>query len=138
VWLALAIEHHQHHPAASAWLASVPSGDRVLFCRPTQLTFLRLVGSRSVLGAYGLEPLSNEAAWATFELFVEDERISLQWDEPAAVERFLKEFGLRSIASPKLWMDAYLAAFAAAAGATMVTADRGFHQFPGLEVIRLQ
>lgn len=33
---------------------------------------------------------------------------------------------------PRLWTDAYLAAYARAGGLTVVTFDRGFRQFPDL------
>jgi predicted nucleic acid-binding protein len=39
--------------------------------------------------------------------------------------------------SPRLWTDAYLAAFALAGGHRLVTFDQGFLRFPGLEVLRL-
>jgi predicted nucleic acid-binding protein len=37
-------------------------------------------------------------------------------------------------ASPKLWMDAYLAAFALAGGYQLVTLDKAFKQFKGLNL----
>ena len=39
--------------------------------------------------------------------------------------------------SPRLWTDAYLAAFALAGGHRLVTFDQDFLRFPGLEVLRL-
>lgn len=49
----------------------------------------------------------------------------------------LKPLALRDTASPKLWMDAWLAAFAICAGLQLVTFDRGFAQFAGLELLLL-
>jgi predicted nucleic acid-binding protein len=37
----------------------------------------------------------------------------------------------------KLWADAYLAAFAMSAGHQLVTTDKGFKQFKGLDVLVL-
>ena len=37
-------------------------------------------------------------------------------------------------ASPKLWMDAYLAAFAVVGGFKLVTSDKAFKQFKGLNL----
>ena len=42
------------------------------------------------------------------------------------------------MASPKLWMDAYLAAFAIAGGCQLVTTDQGFAQFPSLRCLLSQ
>jgi predicted nucleic acid-binding protein len=39
--------------------------------------------------------------------------------------------------SPKLWMDAYLAAFALQSGHRLVTTDRDFRQFKGLDLFLL-
>ena len=39
--------------------------------------------------------------------------------------------------SPKLWQDAYLAAFAVAAGLSLVTFDQGFRKFRRLQSIIL-
>ena len=44
---------------------------------------------------------------------------------------------MRDTASPKLWMDAYLAAFALTGGYRMVTTDTAFRQFQGLDVLVL-
>jgi len=57
--------------------------------------------------------------------------------EPPGLEGQWTSFALRASASPKLWMDAYLAAFARAGGYRMVTTDVAFRQFPGLDVLVL-
>ena len=43
----------------------------------------------------------------------------------------------RDCASPKLWMDAYLAAFALAGRNQKVTTDAAFRQFQGLDLLVL-
>jgi predicted nucleic acid-binding protein len=50
-------------------------------------------------------------------------------DEPGGLEAIWHTLAQRSTASPKLWMDANLAAFAIAGGLTLVTFDGGFNQF---------
>lgn len=108
----------------------------MLFCRQTQQTLLRLLTNSAVLGGYGIAPLSNAEAWAVFEALRGDDRVGFA-DEPAGLEAHWKQFAVRDSASPKLWMDAYLAAFAAAGGHTMVTTDSGFQQFVGLDLVLL-
>ncbi len=44
---------------------------------------------------------------------------------------------IRSQASPKVWMDAYLAAFAVAGNYQFVTNDKAFRQFEGLDLVML-
>lgn len=70
--------------------------------------------------------------------FLTDNRIFFRNEEPAGLERRWQELALRETASPKLWMDAYLAAFALAGGYRLVTTDRAFRQFTGLDLILLE
>lgn len=134
VWLALALSEHVHHGIARDWWTTVERPRSVLYCRATQQSLLRLLTNRTVLGAYGNEPLTNDEAWSVFEAFVADDRILLQAEEPAALERHWQRFARRDTASPKLWMDAYLAAFAFAGGHTLVTSDAAYRQFEGLDL----
>ena len=137
VWLALALSEHVHHSAARDWLETVDEPESVLLCRATQQAVLRLLTNPSVLGLYGLPPLTNRQAWSIYEALLADDRIAYRADEPAGLEPLWKEFALRGTASPKLWMDAYLAAFARAGGYRMVTTDRAFRQFRGLDLLVL-
>jgi toxin-antitoxin system PIN domain toxin len=105
-------------------------------CRSTQQSFLRLLSTRAVLAPYRIPPLSNKAAWSVYEGLLADERIA--WvEEPSGLETSWKKFAAGSKASPKLWMDAYLAAFAMAGGHQLVTTDKGFKQFKGLDLLVL-
>ena len=79
---------------------------------------------------------SNKAAWQAYEGFLADERIS--WvEEPRGLESHWKKLAGNSKASPKLWMDAYLAAFAIAGGYQLVTGDKAFRQFKEIDLIVL-
>jgi toxin-antitoxin system PIN domain toxin len=137
VWLALALSKHVHHTAAREWLETVEEQASIYFCRATQQTFLRLLTNASVLGAYGNPPLTNREAWSAYEAFLADDRIAFQAVEPAGVEPLWKELAARGTTSPKLWMDAYLAAFALAGRYPMVTTDAAFRQFRGLDLLVL-
>ena len=134
VWLALALSKHAHHAAARDWLEAVPDPRSVLFCRATQQTFLHLLTSASVLSPYGNPPLTNRQAWEAYQALVADDRISFRSEEPPGLEALWKRFAVRNTPSPKIWMDAYLAAFALAAGYRMVTTDVAFRQFRGLDL----
>ena len=109
----------------------------MIFCRATQQTFLRLLTNTSVLGPFGNPPLTNRQAWSAYEALLDDDRIAFRVDEPPGVEPLWKELALRGTASPKLWMDAYLAAFALAGRYRMVTTDAAFRQFRGLNLLVL-
>src|SRR5437879_10439933 len=110
IWLALALSKHEFHSAVRTWLAE-RGPQEALFCRSTQQSFLRLLTTRAVLAPYGIPPLSNKAAWSVYDGLRADGRMS--WaEEPRELEGTWKTFADGSKASPKLWMDAYLAAFA--------------------------
>jgi toxin-antitoxin system PIN domain toxin len=134
VWLALALSKHVHHAAARAWLETLEGLRSALFCRATQQSFLRLLTNAAVLGPYGNPPLTNRQAWGAYEALLADDRIALQTQEPAGLGVRWKQLAVRESASPKLWMDAYLAAFALAGGYRMVTTDSAFKQFRGLDL----
>jgi len=137
VWLALTLSAHSHHAAARDWLETVVEAASVCFCRATQQTFLRLLTNVTVLGVYEIQPLNNEQAWSLYESLFADDRIVAHHREPAGLERRWKELALRDTSSPKLWMDAYLAAFALAGGYQFVTIDKAFSQFDGLDLVLL-
>ncbi len=132
IWLALALSGHVHHAAARRWLNGVEGVAAVFFCRATQQAFLRLLTNAAVLAPYGNQPLTNRQAWAVYEAMLVDDRIAWRADEPAGLDVRWKQFAVRDTASPKLWMDAYLAAFAVAGGHRLVTTDTAFRQFRGL------
>jgi len=137
VWLALALSRHAHHAAVREWLDTIEEPASVLFCRATQQSFLRLLTNASVLRPYGNPPLTNREAWSACEALLADDRIDLQADEPAGLELLWRELSIRETATPKLWMDAYLAAFALASRYRMVTTDAAFRQFRGLDLLVL-
>ena len=90
-----------------------------------------------MLAPYGNPPLTNDEAWRAYLALVADERITLRSEEPGGIDGAWRSFALRDSASPKLWMDAYLAAFAVAGGLRLVTTDAGFSQFDGLDLLLL-
>ncbi|MBI3409086.1 MAG: PIN domain-containing protein [Planctomycetes bacterium] len=136
VWVALAVSRHIFHPAAQTWFRGLKRRDRIAFCRATQQTFLRLLTTEAVLAPHGLPPLTNQAAWSVYEGFRANERVVFA-DEPRGLELVWGKLARTPKASPKLWMDAYLAAFAISGGHEFVTTDSGFTRFKGLEVLVL-
>jgi len=134
VWLALALSGHVHHELSRAWLDTIDEPCAVHFCRSTQQSFLRLLTNRTVLGAYGRPPLTNDEAWAAYAAFLGDDRIVLTDCEPEGIEAQWRVFAVRDVAAPKVWMDAYLAAFALTGGFELVTIDADFTQYSGLRL----
>ncbi|KAB2637998.1 MAG: PIN domain-containing protein [Verrucomicrobia bacterium] len=136
IWLALVLSGHTHHRAARAWLDGEQEWTSLCFCRVTQQGLLRLLTTAGVLAGYGNAPLSNRQAWDVIDGFMEDGRFTFA-NEPEGVEETWKALAIRDTHSPKLWMDAYLAAFAVRSGFQMITTDKAFSQFSGLDLLVL-
>jgi predicted nucleic acid-binding protein len=68
-----------------------------------------------------------------------DERVQLV-DEPFGFSEHWPRLALQDRRSPKLWADAYLAAFAIADGCRLVTFDTAFKQFEpeGVDLLVLE
>ncbi len=128
VLLALCSDRHVHHGVACQWAEGVAKRHEVAVCRVTQLGLLRLLNNPAVMKE---EALSTEECWRVYETLMEDERFVFR-AEPAGLEGALKKATLPQSFAPKLWQDAYLAAFAMGAGLQLVTFDRGFRNFGGL------
>jgi toxin-antitoxin system PIN domain toxin len=133
IWFALSVKAHPCHTSSEAWLNEQEDADSIRFCRPTQQGFMRLLTTASVMKIYDLDPANNQTAWKVFETYCDDDRIAFA-DEPPGIEETWKSLALRKTSSPKLWMDAYLAAFAINSGFQLVTADKAFTQFKGLDL----
>ena len=127
VWLALTFQSHENHAAAKRWFDSIDS-DPILFCRQTQQGFLRLATN---VKAFGEEAVTMKEAWQLYGKIRSDSRIAFL-AEPEKVETTWKGLTDLGSRSPKLWNDAWLAAFAMEQSLQLVTFDTGFKQFVGL------
>ena len=68
-------------------------------------------------------PLTNQKAWTVYDRFLADSRVRVFPELPALDDLFRSCSSLRQ-PSPKVWVDAYLSAYAAANAAALVTFDR--------------
>lgn len=135
VWLALVIEHHTHHEIAKGWFESLDSPASSIFCRATQISFLRLLTQKI---AIDYMPLTNQQAWDIWTQLSRDETIVLL-PEPEGIDHTFQRFTSMETSSPRVWMDGYLAAFAVVGNLTFVTFDPGFRRFEaeGLNLLLL-
>ncbi|MGC2530878.1 MAG: PIN domain-containing protein, partial [Candidatus Acidiferrum sp.] len=90
-------------------------------CRITQMTVLRLLTTQAVMGK---DVKKMNEAWDLWDHVCADDRIEIV-SEPEAVEREFRKLSSLKSSSPKVWVDAYLLAFASVAGLKLVTFDRG-------------
>ena len=118
VWLALAAPEHVHAPLARGWWKSEEGP--IAFCRLTQLGFLRLMTTAAAMDG---KPLATAQAWRVYDRFYNDDRVTFV-SEPVEVEKRFREKAAGRDASPKMWADAWLLAFAQEAEGVLVTFDR--------------
>ena len=125
MWLALVWGRHSNAELARDWFDRCED-EQFLFCRFTQLALLRLLTTKAVMGQ---DVKTMSAAWEIYDQCCADERIAFL-AEPQGLEPRLRTFARSREASPKLWADAYLAAFAHVAGLRCVTFDKAFRSKP--------
>jgi predicted nucleic acid-binding protein len=79
---------------------------------------------------------SQQDAWRNYDRLAMDPRV-LFLAEPPAVETAFRAHTQADSPSHGLWTDAYLAAFAMASQAQLVTLDQGLGRFSGLSLLVL-
>lgn len=131
VWMALLWGQHVHSERARDWFQGATT-EQFFFCRFTQLGVLRLLTTQSVMSK---DTKSMSEAWAILDRFETDHRVSFL-SEPEGIDSQFRSRSRLSSASPKVWADAYLLAFAAASGLRFVTFDRAL-KGNGAEVLVL-
>ncbi len=117
-WLAAVWGRHVRHRVAADWFDK--ETDDIVFCRVTQMGLLRLLSNPAIMGD---DAIDRSQAWRTYDQLWADERVG--WaDEPAELGAVWRTISARDDRSHQLWTDDYLAAFAQASDATLVTLDR--------------
>lgn len=132
VWLALFLAGHAHHATARRWLMAHPA-ETLVFCRFTQMAFLRHTTNPAVMGPH---VLTQARAWQEYERLIErDEIVFLP--EPNGLEIRWRDYTNARQSAHQTWADAYLAAFARGHGLRLVTFDRGMEKYEGTDVLVL-
>ena len=93
---------------------------QLVLCRLTQLSLLRLLTTKSVMGP---EVLDKAEAWNVCDTILQAKAAVLM-DEPYGLEKHFRTVSARHGVAPKTWMDSYLAAFASRLRIPLVTMDR--------------
>jgi toxin-antitoxin system PIN domain toxin len=136
VWLSLALRHHAFHDQAAAAFVAASAERKVYFCWATRLGVLRLLTTESVFKPAGLKPMTNAEALAVLDGWTGSPVVG-SLDEPPSVWTRWRTVANLTTASPKRWMDAYLAAVALDNGLQLVTTDRAFESYAGLDPVVL-
>jgi predicted nucleic acid-binding protein len=69
------------------------------------------------------KPLRMPEAWVAYDRLYSDDRVAFV-NEPHGIEAAFRKYARKNHASPKLWADAWLLAFAECADGVVVTFDK--------------
>ena len=127
-WLALFLDKHRAHRATRAWL-NQQSETVLVFCRVSQMAFLRHLTNKAIMGP---NVLSQAKAWTQYETLLARDEVTFL-PEPQGLEIRWRDYTQSDQPANKLWTDAYLAAFAMAHGLQVLTFDRGFTRYTGTD-----
>ncbi len=138
VWIAAVFTTHAFHRQAQQALHETTSAQPAVFCRSTHQSFLRLASTPAVVKAYGADAMTNHDALAALEALLALPQVC-ERKEHTGVVALWHRLASRKTASPKVWMDAYLAAFAISGGLRLVTLDHDFKSYEtqGLDLLLL-
>ena len=138
VWVAAIFTTHPFHQPAQQSLQQATPALPAVFCRSTQQSFLRLASTPALLKAYGAEGLTNRDALVALEALLALPQVC-EREAPPGVLALWRRLASRDTASPKVWMDAYLAAFAIIGGLRLVSLDHDFKSYEakGLALVLL-
>jgi len=134
VLLPVLVEGHAHQAPAAAWWDACDDGD-VGLSLPVRMALLRLLSNRRVMGSSVLRPVQ---AWSAVQGLIEDPRVEVLNQVPAAHGKLRYDNVVRREPSPDLWTDAWLVALAQAHGCERVTFDRGFRSDTKLKLRLLE
>ena len=131
----IALLHARHSAAepAAAWLNDQHEPRSILLCRVAQMGVLRILTNPAWLKD---DVLPARAVWDAWDLLLTDDRFAPA-DEPPGLENEWRRLTEGLPAGQCAETDTYLAAFAQAGGHQLLTFDRGFRRFDGLDALIL-
>ena len=128
IWVALAFSTHPHHGVAQDAFSIATLETPVVFCRATQQSFLRLATTPALVKTYTAGKFTNRDALTLIASYEKHPKIRFL-SESRDLQALWHRLADLPTASPKVWMDAYLAAFAISHEIEFVTFDRDFRNF---------
>jgi predicted nucleic acid-binding protein len=130
---------HKAHARAQEFVLSASAASQLIFCRTIEHSVLHPLTTASIASAYGATLMSDSVAVEYWMQLLALPNV-LEVPESVGVRALWQQLAARSASSPKILMDAYLAAFAIAGNLSLVTLDRDFAAYKahGLSLLLLQ
>ncbi len=138
VWIAAVFTTHAFHRQAKQALQETTSARPAVFCRSTHQSFLRLASTPALVKTYGADSMNNGDALVALNALLALPQVCERKEHDGVVALWHR-LASRNTASPKVWMDAYLAAFAISGALRLVTLDHDFKSYEaqGLDLLLL-
>ncbi len=129
VWIAFHFKGHPHHHLAAEFMRGRSVDEPASLSRAVETSWLRLVTTATICRSYSAAVLTNPAAIEALDRWRSQPQILCLDAEPAGTRELWLELAAIPSTSPKVWMDAYLAAFAIRAGIPFATLNSDFRRF---------
>ncbi len=132
VWLALSAPGHPMRQAAERYWRE-QAAERVALNTVTMLGLVRILTAAPVVGGEAIAP---HDAWSVLRGWMGLSQVVYLY-EPGGCRMRLDDLVSDQRVTPRGWTDAYLAAFAMAAGLRVVSFDADFGRYPALDLLHL-
>ncbi|UCF99448.1 MAG: PIN domain-containing protein [Spirochaetaceae bacterium] len=128
LWIALTFAAHPLHDRAGEQLRRSSPTSPLSIIRIIELSALRLITTPAVHRAFGVPYFSNREAIPFLTSLFQQTQCS-EIEEPKGTRELWLRLADAESASPKVWMDAYLAAVCIQGGLELITLDSDFLSF---------
>lgn len=133
VWFPLVQPQLDNHRRARRYWEE-EAGEKVAFCQITAHGLLRTLSNQKAVAG---EALTFDEAWRQYHSLRALPEVVYALETPAS-DPYLTRWISGSVFTPRMWTDAHLAALAKAYDYRLVTFDRDFLRFTGLNVLLLE
>ena len=130
----LLVDRHVAHEVAKRWWQG-RADDSVGLCLLTRMAVLRLLTNRVAMNGM---PVTPKAALDAWHVLAHDPRCVYLEAVPSAHESIFAALVAERQPTPNLWADAWLGALARSFEFELVTFDRGFKAFDGINLSLLK
>ena len=139
VWIAYYFKGHPHQAIADEFMRERSVDEPASLSRAVEQSFLRLLTTPALCRGYNSPAITNPVAAEILEGWLAQPHVRCLDAEPEGTRELWLKLAAIPSASPKVWMDAYLAAFAIRAGLPFATLDADFRRFEaaGLDLLLL-
>lgn len=139
VWIAYYFQGHPHQALAAEFMRGRSADEPATLSRSVEQSILRLLTTAALCRGFDSPVITNPAAVEILEGWLARPHICCLDAEPEGTREVWLNLAAIPSASPKVWMDAYLAALAIRSRLPLATLDTDFQQFQpaGLELFIL-